>query len=73
MTQNAEGEQMKMEIARVGLCATCVFARVQGSAKASGNRFYRCTRADDDSSYYKYPALPVVGCDGHAPSGAASS
>lgn len=73
MTRNAENEQLKTEIARVGLCATCVFARVQGSAKGSGNRFYRCTRADDNSSFYKYPPLPVVDCSGHTPSADASS
>jgi hypothetical protein len=61
-------EDKRAEVARVGLCATCAFSQLQGSTKASGSRFYRCKRADDDPGYMKYPPTPVIGCEGHSPS-----
>ncbi len=48
---------------RVGLCAACVHARVQRSAK--GSSFWRCARADDDARFRRYPPLPVRVCPGH--------
>jgi hypothetical protein len=46
-----------------GLCASCLHARVQESAR--GSTFWRCGRADDDARYRKYPPLPVRVCGGH--------
>jgi hypothetical protein len=46
-----------------GLCASCVHAHVQESAR--GSTFWRCGRADDDARYRKYPPLPVRACAGH--------
>ena len=68
VTRSVAKEQKRAESARVGLCLTCAFSRLQGSAKASGNRFYRCKRADEDDSYMKYPSIPVIGCGGYAAS-----
>jgi hypothetical protein len=50
---------------RVGLCAACLHARVQVSAR--GSTFWRCARADDDPRYRRYPPLPVSECAGHEP------
>ncbi len=48
---------------RVGLCAACLHARTQQSAR--GSLFWRCARADDDARFRKYPPLPVRACEGH--------
>jgi hypothetical protein len=45
-----------------GLCARCVHARVITSAK--GSTFVLCGKSATDLRFAKYPALPVVGCDG---------
>jgi hypothetical protein len=45
---------------RVGLCADCVHAAVQRSAR--GSEFWRCRRADVDSTLRRYPPLPVRAC-----------
>jgi len=45
-----------------GLCATCRHAAVVVSDR--GNRFVRCTLAETDPSYAKYPALPMRRCPG---------
>ena len=66
MTRSVGKEQERAEIARVGLCITCAFSQLQESAKATGNRFYRCKRADEDDGYMKYPPIPVIGCRGFA-------
>lgn len=45
-----------------GLCAGCVHA---GSVvNDRGSRFLRCTRADTDARFPRYPRLPVVACEG---------
>ena len=49
--------------AAVGLCASCRWARVQETAR--GSRFWRCTRADDDPRFARYPRLPVLRCAGY--------
>ena len=46
----------------VGLCAACLHARSQASAR--GSRFWRCARADRDPAYRRYPRLPVRECAG---------
>jgi hypothetical protein len=52
---------------RVGLCVRCTHSRVQGSAK--GSRFWRCSRADHDERFRRYPPLPVARCDGFEAAG----
>jgi hypothetical protein len=46
----------------VGLCGTCRFARRIKSAR--GATFYLCERSYDDSTYQRYPHLPVLACRG---------
>ena len=46
---------------RIGLCATCVHARVVQSARST---FYMCTRSFTDDRFPKYPRLPVLQCVG---------
>lgn len=45
-----------------GLCEGCRHARRVASARSS---FLRCSRADVDPGYAKYPRLPVLVCPGH--------
>ena len=47
---------------RAGLCARCVHARVVTSAK--GSSFVLCGQSATDTRFPKYPALPVLRCDG---------
>ena len=46
----------------VGLCATCVHARIVPSARST---FYMCTRSFTDDRFPKYPRLPVLQCVGY--------
>jgi hypothetical protein len=48
---------------RVGLCTSCLHARVLRGA--GGSSFWRCGRADGDARFRRYPPLPVRACDGH--------
>jgi hypothetical protein len=48
---------------RIGLCATCAFARVIESAR--GGRFTLCRRSETDARFPRYPALPVLKCIGY--------
>ena len=48
---------------RIGLCATCVFARVIESAR--GSRFSLCRRSETNARFPRYPALPVLKCIGY--------
>jgi hypothetical protein len=50
-----------------GLCKTCVFARVVESAK--GSQFWLCLRSETDERFRKYPALPVLRCEGYVDAG----
>ena len=52
----------------VGLCASCVHAHTQKSAR--GSVFWRCARAESDPRFLRYPPLPVVRCPGHEAAGA---
>jgi hypothetical protein len=36
---------------------------VQGGRR--GSRFWRCTRAETDARFVRYPRLPVVRCAGY--------
>ena len=49
--------------ARVGLCASCVHANRITSSKMS--IFYLCRLSETDPRFPKYPALPVLECDGY--------
>jgi len=51
------------ERTNVGLCAECMHARVQQSAR--GSTFWRCARADVDARFRRYPPLPMRACSGH--------
>jgi hypothetical protein len=51
--------------ARIGLCATCVHAKVIMSSR--GSTFYLCQRSLADPAFPRYPPLPVVRCAGHEP------
>lgn len=48
---------------RVGLCADCRFVRKIESDR--GAVFYMCQLAAKDSSFPKYPRLPVLQCRGY--------
>jgi hypothetical protein len=45
---------------QVGLCARCVHAVRQTSAR--GSHFWRCRAADSDPTLLRYPPLPVREC-----------
>jgi hypothetical protein len=47
----------------VGLCSCCRWAKVQTNARDS--RFWRCTRAEVDPRFVRYPRLPVLECAGY--------
>src|SRR5207249_10311173 len=47
----------------VGLCFTCRWMRPAGNQR--GSIFFRCTRADTDGRFVRYPALPVLTCSGY--------
>jgi hypothetical protein len=49
----------------VGLCLACRWMRVVTNRR--GSRFFRCTRADTDVRFARYPALPVLHCIGYEP------
>jgi hypothetical protein len=46
-----------------GLCATCIYARRMESDR--GTVFLLCERALSDTSFPKYPRLPVLACRGY--------
>ncbi len=58
-----EAEDKKDERQRVGLCVDCLHSQRIQSAR--GSTFYRCKLSDTDSSYAKYPRLPVLRCTGY--------
>lgn len=45
-----------------GLCGRCRFMLEQGTRR--GGVFIRCTRADEDRAFDRYPAIPVLSCRG---------
>lgn len=61
MTNDAEGEPSRGAV-RIGLCERCRHVHVVENRR--GSRFYRCTLADVDPRFPKYPRLPVLRCDG---------
>lgn len=46
----------------VGLCTSCLHARVVETRR--GSRFYLCNRAKTDPRFRKYPPLPMLRCPG---------
>lgn len=48
----------------VGKCADCRHAEVVTSSRKS--TFYWCRLSATDPRFPKYPALPVLACDGYA-------
>jgi len=48
---------------RVGLCLDCWHA--QRMKNDRGSIFFRCTLAETDPAFAKYPRLPVVRCSGY--------
>ena len=49
----------------VGLCASCINARVIENRR--GSQFYMCELSKADKRFAKYPPLPVLTCIGYAP------
>ncbi len=49
----------------IGLCENCRHAQVITTSR--GSMFYRCTLADVDPRFVKYPRLPVLSCPGYEP------
>jgi len=50
---------------RHGLCRDCHYGRIVASAK--GSHFVLCERSLIEAHYDKYPATPVLECDGYLP------
>jgi len=48
--------------ARFGLCALCRHQRVVGNTR--GSTFSLCERSRTDSTFPKYPRVPVMNCRG---------
>ena len=46
-----------------GLCATCRHTRIIRSDR--GSVFYQCGLSFTDSSFRKYPTLPILVCRGY--------
>jgi len=61
----AEGPWPEADRARIGLCADCLHARRVESQR--GSTFCLCGRSADDSTYPRYPPLPVLRCSGYVP------
>ena len=59
---NGKGEPAELEI---GLCRECWYSSMTGNRL--GNVFLLCERSREDSSYPKYPRLPVLACKGFVP------
>ena len=51
----------------VGLCRTCRWMRLIPNRR--GSTFYRCGLADHDPRFPRYPALPVLSCNGYEKAG----
>jgi len=57
----AEHDDFERE--QVGLCADCVYAKRVRNDR--GSVFYFCERSKTDTSFPKYPRLPVRECTGY--------
>jgi hypothetical protein len=47
---------------RVGLCASCLYARAICSVR--GSEFWLCEKSKVDPRFAKYPPLPMRACPG---------
>jgi hypothetical protein len=56
-------DEVKMLLSDVGLCAACRHMRQITSDR--GSVFYQCQLSATDSSFPKYPRLPVLKCRGY--------
>ena len=48
-----------------GLCATCMHAQCTKHPRG-GTDYWRCTLAETDARFERYPRLPVLHCEGYA-------
>jgi len=48
-----------------GLCASCKYLKVVENER--GRSFILCLLSKTDSSYARYPPLPVLNCPGYLP------
>ena len=48
---------------QVGLCRTCLHAKVITTPR--GSTFYLCRLSETDPRFAKYPSLPVIRCSGY--------
>jgi hypothetical protein len=55
--------EREREAVTIGLCATCRFAKRVESGK--GSVFFLCRRSESDSTYPRYPPLPMRFCPGY--------
>ena len=46
-----------------GLCGTCLYCRKTGNR--SGSVFLLCERSREEPRFPRYPALPVLRCEGY--------
>jgi len=69
MASDHENSSPERERERVGICVGCRFMLEQGTKR--GGIFFRCTRADEDETFKRYPAIPVLDCHGFEERGAA--
>ncbi len=68
LMENSDPDRIRLEAA--GLCSSCAHGRVIESSKRSS--FLLCRLSESDSSFAKYPRLPVLSCRGYTRKGSAS-
>jgi hypothetical protein len=54
---------VKQRRAEIGLCLGCVHHTL--IVGKNGNEFHLCEKNKTDSSFLKYPRLPVLNCKGY--------
>jgi hypothetical protein len=62
--KDAPSPELRRDLARAGLCAVCDHGRRIRSDR--GSVFFLCGLSAVDSSFARYPALPVLRCPGFA-------
>ena len=65
MDDRRMGDNEKASGPNPGLCGRCVAAQRVTSSR--GSVFWLCGRAATDSRFPRYPALPVLHCEGYEP------
>jgi hypothetical protein len=66
--RESDDRPRQVEQSHAGLCGDCTHSRAIRSGR--GSIFYLCSLSASDPAFPKYPRLPVLECDGYAPSGA---